>query len=94
MEAGEQAHTDERGETGFATLVLMLRTAAMVHLGAVPDPVSGEAKVDLSQAKHLIDLLDVLKAKTAGNLTAGETAMLDDLLFDLRMRYLEALKRP
>ncbi len=94
MEAGEQAHTDEGGETGFATLVLMLRTAAMVHLGAVPDPVSGKAQVDLPQAKHLIDLLDVLKAKTAGNLTAGETAMLDDLLFDLRMRYLEALKRP
>jgi hypothetical protein len=71
----------------------MFGTAAMVHLGAAPDPVSGETKVDLAQAKQVIDLLDVLKVKTAGNLTAGESAMLDDLLFDLRMRYLEAVKR-
>jgi hypothetical protein len=93
MHAEDKPHTDDAGDVGFGTLVLMFGTAAMVHLGAAPDPVSGQTKADLSQAKQMIDLLGVLKAKTAGNLTAGESAMLDELLFDLRMRYLEAVKR-
>lgn len=85
-----------RGDTGgveFSALVLMLGTTGLAHLGATPDPVSGETKVDLPHAKQVIDLLDILKVKTAGNLTAGESSMLEDLLFDLRMRYLEAVKR-
>lgn len=93
METGKQEQAGDSREAGLGSLVLMLGTAAMVHLGAAPDPVSGETKADLTQAKQVIDLLEVLKAKTAGNLTAGESAMLDDLLFDLRMRYLEAIKR-
>lgn len=93
MASETQDRTKDSGEVGFSTLVLMFGTAAMVHLGAAPDPVSGETKPDLTQAKHMIDLLDVLKAKTAGNLTAGESAVLDELLFDLRMRYLEAIGR-
>lgn len=88
-----QGQAQDSGEMGFSTLVLMFSTAAMVHLGAAPDPVSGETKADLAQAKQMIDLLDVLKTKTAGNLAEGESAMLDALLFDLRMRYLEAVKR-
>jgi hypothetical protein len=89
----QHPQTEDPGEAGFSTLVLMLGTAAMVHLGAAPDPVSGEEKPDLGQAKQMIDLLDVLKAKTAGNLTVGESSVLDDLLFDLRMRYLEAVNQ-
>ncbi|MBI4572598.1 MAG: DUF1844 domain-containing protein [candidate division NC10 bacterium] len=80
-------------EVGFSGLLLMLGTAALAHLGAAPDPAKGEAKLDLAQAKQAIDLLDVLKVKTAGNLTGAESGMLDDLLFDLRMRYLDAVKR-
>jgi len=95
MTSENQQHpqTEEIGVAGFSTLVLMLGTAAMVHLGVAPDPVSGEKKPDLGQAKQMIDLLDVLKAKTSGNLTVGEANVLDDLLFDLRMRYLEAVKQ-
>ena len=91
----DQTHerTKDSGEVGFATLVLMVGTAAMVQLGAAPDAVSGETKADLAQAKQMIDLLDIVKVKTAGNLTAAEAGMLDDLLFDLHMRYLEAVKQ-
>ena len=89
----EQERTDESSAGPFSALVLMLGTTALVHLGAAPDPGSGETKVNLGQAKQVIDLLEVLQAKTAGNLTAAESRMLDDLLFDLRMRYLEAGKR-
>ena len=53
--------------------MLMFGTAARIHLGVVPDPVSGETKADLAEAKQMIDLLDVLKIKTAGNLTAAES---------------------
>lgn len=93
MEAPEQHRTDESSGASFSGLVLMLGTTALVHLGAAPDPGSGEAKVNLDQAKQVLDLLDVLKDKTAGNLTAAEARLLDDLLFDLRMRYLDAVKR-
>jgi len=65
--------------------LLVLGSTALVHLGAAPDPGSNEAKVELTQATHTIDLLEVLKGKTAGNLTAGEFRRLDDPLFDLRM---------
>jgi hypothetical protein len=85
--------TGDSGEAGFSSLLLMLGTTGLIHLGAAPDPGSGKTTVDLAQAKQVIDLLDLLRVKTAGNLTAGESRMLDDLLFDLRMRYLDAEKR-
>jgi hypothetical protein len=93
MKNETQGRTKESGEAEFTTLVLMFSTAAMIHLGAAPDPASGETKADLAQANRMIDLLEVLRTKTAGNLTVEESAMIDDLLFDLRMRYLEAVKR-
>ncbi len=93
MNTEAQEGPGDTGEVEFSALVLMLATTGLAHLGATPDPVSGETKADLPHAKQMIDLLDVLKAKTAGNLTAGEFSMLEDLLFDLRMRYLEAVKR-
>ncbi len=74
----------------FASLVLMFGTTGLAHLGATPPPEGGEARVDLEAAKQVIDLLDMLRTKTTGNLTAGETELLDGILFDLRMRYLEA----
>ncbi len=81
------------GEATFSSLVLMFGTTALMHLGAVPDPEGGAKKADLPQVKQVIDILDVLKDKTAGNLSAEESRLLGDLLFDLRMRYLEATKQ-
>ncbi len=71
----------------------MFGTTALLHLGGAPDPVSGEQKPDLTQAKQAIDLLDLLKGKTVGNLTAEESSMLDTILYDLRMRYLDAVRQ-
>ena len=89
-EMAEQSQ--EPSDVTFSGLVLMFGSTALVHLGTTPDPVSGEKQVDLTQAKVSIDLLDVLKTKTAGNLTPAESRLLEDLLFDLRMRYVEALR--
>jgi hypothetical protein len=94
MERGErETHATQGAEVTFTDLVLMFGTTGLLHLGLAPDPVSGEKKVDLPQAKQAIDLLDLLKGKTAGNLTANESSMLDNVLYDLRMRYLDAVRR-
>jgi hypothetical protein len=63
-----------------------------VHLGVAPDPTGGQRRVDLVQAKQTIDLLALLKEKTAGNLTTTEAEALDGILFDLRCRYVDAVK--
>lgn len=71
----------------LALLATTLGMQAMVALGLVPDPASGKAETHLEQARHFIDLLDVLQQKTEGNRTAEESRMLEDLLHELRMGY-------
>jgi uncharacterized protein DUF1844 len=93
--AGGVSHledTAEAGEVTFSSLVLMFGTTALVHLGVTPDPGSGQKSPDLNQSKQIVDLLEVLQEKTKGNLTPEESGLLESLLFDLRMRYLEAAK--
>jgi hypothetical protein len=76
----------------FATLVLSLGSAAMADMGEAPGPDGGKPTRNLPMAKHAIDLLSVLEEKTKGNLTAEEAQLLESLLFDLRLRYVEAIK--
>jgi hypothetical protein len=68
-------------------LLTTLATQAMIALGQVPNPITGKADLRLHQAKHDIDTLGMLEQKTAGNRTAEESALLDDLLHQLRMAY-------
>jgi hypothetical protein len=74
----------------FATLVLSLGSSALMYLGESPEGKKGER--NLPMAKHAVDLLTVLEEKTKGNLSAEEGHILESLLFDLRLRYVEALK--
>jgi hypothetical protein len=77
----------------FSTFVLSLGSSALMHFGEVdPETGSGTGKVDLPLAKHTIDLLSMLQAKTRGNLTGQEAQLLESLLFDLRLRYVSAAK--
>ncbi|MDH3403627.1 MAG: DUF1844 domain-containing protein [Acidobacteriota bacterium] len=73
---------------GFEDLVGMLAEQAMVALGVavVPD---AEPMLDLRVAQMYIDMLDVLRVKTAGNLAEGEAAFLEDILYRLRLAYVE-----
>lgn len=78
----------------FATLVLSLGSSAVMCLGQ-DDHSQEQGKApppNLPMAKHAIDLLTVLEEKTKGNLTGEEQQILESLLFDLRLRYVEALK--
>jgi hypothetical protein len=86
----EPAEADHEESASFSSLVLMLGTAALVHLGASPEPGQGEPRRNLGEARRLIDWLGILADKTEGRLTREERMLLEQLLYDLRMRYLTA----
>jgi hypothetical protein len=78
----------------FSTFVLSLGSSALIHLGEAPDPVSGQKQpADLPLAQQSIDLLALLQQKTKGNLSDDEARLLDTLLYDLRMRYVGAVRK-
>lgn len=72
----------------FSSLVLMLATGVLQHLGAVENPITKKKEKDLSMAKLTIDTLAVLKDKTKGNLERDEETLLEKLIYDLKMNYL------
>jgi len=87
----------ESTESGisFAQFIISLGTTAAVHFGDLPDPVSGEhGDANLIASAQMIDLLSLLQDKTRGNLDPAESKLLDDLLFDLRMRFVQAQQQP
>jgi|SRR5437867_697143 len=73
----------------FSTFVLGLSTQALLHLGEIPNPMTNQVEADLLAAKQVIDILGMLGEKTRNNLEAGELTLLDSVLYDLRMRYVE-----
>ncbi len=77
----------------FATLVSYLSTTAMFQLGLLPGPGGEHNPPDIDNGSRTIDLLEVLQEKTRGNLTEAEARLLEDVLYELRMKYLEVQKR-
>ncbi|MBI1748331.1 MAG: DUF1844 domain-containing protein [Acidobacteria bacterium] len=78
-------------EVTFATFILSLSTSAVVSLGEIPDPSMGKLAINLEHAKQIIDILGIIKNKTLGNLQKEEEALLNGLLYDLRMKYLQKI---
>ncbi|MEW5984208.1 MAG: DUF1844 domain-containing protein [Acidobacteriota bacterium] len=75
----------------FSGFVLSLVTTAAVHFGDYPDPVSGKTNApNLEAASQMIEILAMLEQKTRGNLTAQERSLLEQVLYELRMRYVSA----
>jgi hypothetical protein len=83
----------EAGPAGFDTLVSYLSTTAMFQLGLLPGPGGERIPVDLVNARRTIDLLEILQQKTRGNLTPAEAQLLEDVLYELRLSYVEIEKR-
>jgi hypothetical protein len=77
----------------FPTFVLSIGSSVLMHLGEAPELAGGEAVKDLAMAKHSIDILSMLEQKTKGNLNAAEAQLMETLLYDLRLRYVEAAKK-
>jgi hypothetical protein len=76
----------------FSTFILSLSHSALVHMGDAPAPDGQHAERDLSLARQTIDLLAILQEKTRNNLTGEEERLLDQALYDLRLRFVEVSK--
>jgi hypothetical protein len=83
----------EDDSPGFETLVSYLSTTAMFQLGLIPGPSGERIPSDIPNAKRTIDLLEVLQDKTQGNLTGNESRLLEEVLYELRMSFVEVQKR-
>jgi hypothetical protein len=82
-------------EMSFATLVLSLSTSALIHLGVPPEPAEEPpAEPNLPLARQTIDILEILREKTRGNLDESEARLLEQVLHDLRMRFVAAREKP
>jgi Domain of unknown function (DUF1844) len=89
-DASPRSDQSESSGISFIAFVLSLAHTTAVHFGDVPDPVSGDkGQANLPAAQQMIDILSLLDEKTRGNLTAEERQILEQVLFELRMRYVE-----
>ena len=96
----EESRTEEQTEPegyelppiDFASFIISLSTSVLIYLGEIPDPLSNEKKTDLISAKQTIDLISLLKEKTKGNLTQQEDEFMENILYDLKMRFVKASK--
>lgn len=94
--AGESDSSPVVGQDGresrmdFPSLVVSLTTTAMLQMGLVPDPVSQKVEKNLPAARQTIDILEILKSKTQGNLSAEETRLLERCLHDLKMSFVQS----
>jgi hypothetical protein len=73
----------------FATFIFSLNSSALVQLGMMEDPMTGENVKNLPLAKQTIDILSMLEEKTRGNLDVDEAGMLKNILYDLRIHYVK-----
>ena len=88
---GGEAQTHDGSGISFAAFVLSLAHTAAVHFGDVPDPSTGTTHPPNLQAAHqMIDILALLEQKTRGNLTAEERQLLEQIVYELRLRYVDA----
>jgi hypothetical protein len=82
---------DQPHSLSFTAFVLSLASTAAIHFGDLADPVSGERlQPNLEGAAQMIEILSLLDQKTRGNLTAEERQVLEQVLYELRMRFVEA----
>jgi hypothetical protein len=89
----ENLTPEQKQQALFMQLVLMFQQAAWSHLGKVPNPMTEKIERDLEQARMSIDMIDMLKTRTQGNISNEETQMLDHVLRELRLNYIDELDK-
>src|SRR5437773_2235212 len=107
VDAGSRAERAPRSETGppvgagarpsavppdLQQLFIMFTSSALINMGEAADPGSGERHVDLDQAREAIDVLVLLRDKTQGNRSEEESRLLEDVLYDLQMRFVRVAR--
>jgi hypothetical protein len=88
----EQKSAGTLSELDFSALVISLATTAQVSMGNIPNPQTSKPEQNLPAAQQMIDILGMLKEKTKSNLTREEQALLDNVLFNLRMQYVKVME--
>ena len=88
----EKSKVDETDPISFSMFVTSLGMQVLMHLGEFPNPQTNEKSEDLVSAKGTIDLLAMMKEKTAGNLTDEEDKLMTNLLAELQVKYVEKVK--
>lgn len=83
----------QQDELLFMQLVMMFQGMALQNLGKVMNPMTNQIERNLEQAKNMIDILGMLDAKTKGNLNDNEQRLMEHVLFELRMNYVDELKK-
>jgi hypothetical protein len=76
-------------QVSFTSFFMALNTSAFYHLGEIADPVSGKTHKDPLMAKHTIDTMTMLQEKTRGNVNAEEAELIENSIYDLKMRYIK-----
>ena len=91
-----EATAKEQGEAfqiDFSTFILSLTSSAFIGLGDMPDPTTGKKEVNLPAVQQAIDMLTMLRDKTKGNLTEEENKLLEQLIYELQVKYVSKVKK-
>ena len=87
---------EDRGEElppiNFSTFIISLSTQALMHLGEMGNPITGQVEKDVAVAKQTIDIIGMLGEKSKGNLDETEEQLVQEVLYNLRMKYVEAVR--
>jgi hypothetical protein len=89
----ENLTPEQKQQALFMQLVLMFHQAAWQQLGKIPNPMTNKVERDLAQARMSIDLLDMLKARTQGNLSEDEARVLEQVLRELKLNFVDELDK-
>lgn len=92
-EKGEADENYQFPQVTFSTFIFSLATSVLINLGEMPDPHTRQTHSNLPMAKHTIDTLKMLQEKSKGNLDAEEENLLVNMLYELRMKYVAAVKK-
>lgn len=96
---GEPPEPPKAGDPGealkvdFSTFIFSLFSSALIQLGDMADPITGAMDPNLTSAKQTIDIVDILREKTKGNLSEEEGNLLENASAELKWKYLDALKK-
>lgn len=88
-QAPEEHHHEHAAPLTFSSFVFSMGTSALMLMGEQLDPRQAPGPVNLEQAKEIIEILSILEAKTKGNLTQEEQSIMTDMLYALRMKFVE-----
>jgi hypothetical protein len=80
-------------EVTFPAFIMSLNTSVLYHLGEIADPATGMREPDFDLARHAIDTLVLLEKKTRGNLDKDEEELLKNIIYDVKLRFVTAVKR-